>query len=279
MTDISLSASGKIDSNAVSLFMTVNRVTTGLNIEYFIAGATARDVVLGACFNLDTGAATRDVDFAFMLESWGQYDQLRGSLFETGKFQADAQVKHRLIYEDTVIVDLLPFGYIEAPPGKISWPPDSAFEMNMHGFREAYQQALAVEIAPEVTVRFASPAGLVLLKLFAWVERRHAAHGKDARDIALLLRRYLDAGNQFRLYENDSDLLDAEDFDYEIASARILGRDIASWLSPDTLSMVRDILAQGLDESDDYPLARALPIDNNKALQLLRSFQQGLMDD
>lgn len=201
MSNISLNAIGKIETETVELIAAVDRVASGLAIPYFVAGACARDVVLGSCYGLPVGEATRDVDFAFLMEGWEQYSTLADRLTTTGEFEADSKVRHRFIYQSTYVLDLIPFGGIEDPPGRIVWPPDFAFAMSMYGFREAYERALAVIIAPDLVVRFASPDGLMLLKLFAWRDRGRETHRKDARDIALLLGNYLDAGNLPRLYE------------------------------------------------------------------------------
>jgi len=69
---------------------------------------------------------------------------------------------------------------------------------------------------------------LVILKLIAWSERHATAPGKDAADLLLILKNYLDAGNQSRLYEEAAHLLDQNDFDYERAGAWLAGYDAAA---------------------------------------------------
>jgi predicted nucleotidyltransferase len=67
---------------------------------------------------------------------------------------------------------------------------------------------------------------LILLKLAAWADRRVIPPlGKDAHDIRLLLKHYLEAGNQERLYTVAAHLLDRADFDFEAAGAWLLGHD------------------------------------------------------
>ena len=65
------------------------------------------------------------------------------------------------------------------------------------------------------------------MKLIAWNENR-PKRATDALDLLHLIRNYLDPDNQSRLYMDHSDLIDADNFDYECAGARLLGRDIAS---------------------------------------------------
>jgi predicted nucleotidyltransferase len=87
-------------------------------------------------------------------------------------------------------------------------------------------------------VRVACLAGLALLKIVAWDARRFE---RDAEDLGLIMRNYLDAGNQDRIYGDYGDCLDLlnEEFDYDKASARILGRDIGRLLT-NTSRMVVD---------------------------------------
>ena len=64
------------------------------------------------------------------------------------------------------------------------------------------------------------------------------------------MRNYLDAGNRERLYGvhgDCSDLLGDQDFDYDRASARILGRDIGRILAEET----RPVIGRALSEDDE----------------------------
>lgn len=64
--------------------------------------------------------------------------------------------------------------------------------MNAFGFAEAYQQSLRVRLATNLEVQVSSLAGLALMKLIAWQQRRQT---KDAKDLQLILTRYLQVGN------------------------------------------------------------------------------------
>ena len=54
---------------------------------------------------------------------------------------------------------------------------------------------------------------------------RHHETSKDAIDLLTLLRLYSDAGNEDRLYGEETDLLESSAFDPVVAGARLLGRD------------------------------------------------------
>ena len=106
---------------------------------------------------------------------------------------------------------------------------------------------------PALDIPFATPAGLAIMKVIAWNDR--SSHGnKDAGDLAFLIRTYLDAGNQDRLLNELPDLLAEDDFDYERAGARLLGRDMAKILSPDTKKVIFDILDRETKEQSQYRL-------------------------
>jgi predicted nucleotidyltransferase len=159
-----------------------------------------------------------------------------------------------------VIIDLLPFGNLEQAKGLIAWPPDFAVEMSTIGFPEAYASSIEVRLAEDLIVKVASLAGLALLKIVAWSDRRFE---RDAQDFGLIMRNYLDAGNRDRLYTDDgdcSDLLNDENFDYDKASARILGRDIRKISSEDTRAVIGRALSQ--DETREGALS-AVMVRNN----------------
>ncbi len=88
------------------------------------------------------------------------------------------------------------------------------------GFEDAYRAAQVVRLRtePVLDIPFATPAGLAVLKIVAWRERIPQG-GKDADDLAYMMRTYLDAGNQNRLVKEHPDLLADDDFDYECVSA------------------------------------------------------------
>lgn len=63
--------------------------------------------------------------------------------------------------------------------------------MSTTGFPEAYANSFEVSLAHDLIVKVASLAGLALMKIVAWDERHFE---RDAEDLALIMRHYLDAG-------------------------------------------------------------------------------------
>lgn len=103
--------------------------------------------------------------------------------------------------------------------------------MNVAGFREALAAALEVEVDRAFIVRVASLPSLAILQLFAWADRG-AENPRDALDLATLLRRYTEAGNGDRFFAEETGLLEALNYNLDLAGARLLGRDAARILTP-----------------------------------------------
>lgn len=214
--------------------------------RFMLVGAMARDLLLSFAHGIESRRATEDLDFAFAVADWHAYETLRDALIAGGVFADAAGVMHRLLF-DGRRVDLIPFGGLENPGGTIDWPPPQDTRMVVLGFREAMRGAVEVKLSGGVVVEVASLPALALLKLFAWGDRRYIQPGKDAGDLWLLLRNYLDAGNRERLYVEASHLLESPDYDDELAGAWLLGSD------------ARRLLAVK-DEVNDATLAHALTL-------------------
>lgn len=284
MKSISLDLSGKLPAIQIEVFRRIERVTAKLGLNrYFVIGAQARDLILRHGYSLPSQRLTNDVDFGIAVESWSEFTALRDALISAENFMFHPTMHQRLISVETII-DLVPFGSLESSPGTISWPPDFSTVMNTIGFAEAYEHAIQVCLADDLVVHVASPAGFVLLKIVTWHDRRYE---RDAQDIAFVMRHYLDAGNQERLYGESAeygDLLDG-DFDYELSGARMLGRDIAKLLQVGSRAVVEQVLIEATEENSTYALA-AMMVRNkanfhgdlDRAVSMLLMLQRGILE-
>ena len=265
MIDTSLDLSNKVPVAHVAIIRRVLQTAASLNLNLFIVGAQARDLILQYAYGIPVLRATTDFDFAFAAESWLEFAELRERLIARNEFKRDPRKEHRLLdQEHEAVVDLIPFGRLEEPAGIIAWPSDLSTVMSTLGFREAYENSLVIRLADDLVVRTASLAGLSLLKLIAWSDRKRKRE-RDAQDLGLLMRRYLDAGNQERLYSDSGDCIDLlldKDFDYERASARVLGRDVGRLLSDESRLVVDRVLAVERDAASPAVLINAM-IRNN----------------
>jgi predicted nucleotidyltransferase len=55
----------------------LHRIATRLSIPFFLAGASARDMVLVNLWGQTPGRATVDIDFAFAVNDWAEFEHLR----------------------------------------------------------------------------------------------------------------------------------------------------------------------------------------------------------
>ena len=235
-----------VDPSVVRVLRVLDPIARSSKCEYFLAGATARDLILVNVHGLRPGRATRDIDFGIAVESWAQFELLKERLLATNEFSA-SRAHQRLIYADSndglsTPVDLIPFRGVASADGIIAWPPSRDIVMNVAGFEEALASSVVIEIETGLTAHVASVAGLTLLKLAAWVDRGLESN-KDAADLYRLLTSYADAGNTDRLYEQELDLLEAVDFDMRLAGAELLGRDLVTICNTQILNQVRSVLA------------------------------------
>jgi len=255
MKSILLDLSGKISETSVSILREIEEVSTKLDIPFFVVGATARDIILEHQFDINTRRATIDIDIGVLIAGWDQFETLKNELIRSTKF-VPSQQKQRLIYDDNFPVDIIPFGAIENKNSSISWPPDHEIRMSIFGFQECFQHAVSVKLSsnPELIVKVVSLAGLALLKLISWddnPERRN----KDAPDLFLIMRHYLDAGNLDRLFDEGGDIIEEDSYDYDLASARFLGRDIVNISSPVTKAKLIEILEREANSKQGHKIA------------------------
>lgn len=236
-----------VDPITVSIMRQVDAVAQEMRLPYFLVGAVARDVILGHVFGFHTGRATRDVDFAFALTGWEQFQQIQDRLIAGGRFVAGRD-PHTLLFrpdggDQQYRVDLIPFGGVEQPTHTIAWPPDMHVIMHVAGFSEALKAAPLVQVTTGLRIRVASLPGLAMLKLFAWQDRGRE-DSKDATDLVTLCRHYADAGNLDRVYDEAMPALQAVGFDVELAGVWLLGKDTAVTASQQTRTQLKTLLSE-----------------------------------
>jgi predicted nucleotidyltransferase len=235
-----------VDPSIVRVLRAVDEIASALNCPFFVAGATARDLILVNVFGLHPGRATHDIDLGIAVESWDQFRVIKDRLIATGTFNTDSRAQQRVVYTDagagfSVPVDLIPFRGVASPTGTVAWPPTRDIVLNVAGFEDAWAAALQIEIEQDLVVRVASIPGLTVLKLIASADRG-SVNNKDAADLHRFFTSYADAASVDRLYEEEADLLEATAFDLELAGAQLLGMDCAPVCKPATFEQIRSVL-------------------------------------
>ena len=232
----------QIDPTVLEVIRKIDDIAGKHETKYFLAGATAREVILRHVFGRPPGRRTLDIDFGLAVRDWDHFKTLKSALVEHAGFMPHNHMVQRLIHNSkpAVVVDLIPFGGVEGTDRTISWPPEENIVMRVAGFSDGLESAVLVRLDATLVIPVVSIPVLLVLKLFAWMDRKYER--RDAADIHTLLKEYGDAGNEDRLYGEELNVLEAEGYDFELAGARLIGRDAALVVAEDTRESVRDIL-------------------------------------
>ncbi|TDF59456.1 nucleotidyl transferase AbiEii/AbiGii toxin family protein [Cupriavidus sp. L7L] len=233
-----------IDATTISLLREVDQIARAMGIEYFVGGAMARIVILEHVFGAPPGRATLDVDIGICVADWALHNAFKQSLTATGRFHTIPKNPHKLIYRsapaEAMQLDIIPFGNVENPAASIAWPPDMDTVMNVAGFREASQAAVPVQVDADLLVPFASLPAMAILKLLAWRDRHHESK-RDATDLLILLSSYAGAGNEDRLYGQESGLMEQYGFDIDLAAAALLAKDSSAIASAEARTQICEV--------------------------------------
>lgn len=277
-----LDLSGKIDGNVIDILQVIKDVTDKLEIHFFVVGATARDIILNIGYEIENERATIDLDIGVQVEGWEEFKELKSYLVGTGKFQKDREPQ-RLKFKNLFPLDIVPFGLI-SKKNCISWPPKHEISMSTLGFKEALDDSILVRLSsdPPLKIEFASLCGIAALKIISWNEK-YPERAKDAKDLDYILKNYVYAGNEDRLYKKEVDLLEVDDFDYEHAGAQLLGRDMAKMLRVETKERILNILKQQTGNQERYRMVEDM-IENyslfkkkfEMKLQMLEHLEKGI---
>lgn len=252
------------------------------NVKPLVVGALARDLWLHHGSGLEITRATEDADFALAVD-WGEFAEVRERLLETGLFEPARNTAHKLRHRKFGWIDLIPFGAVERADGTIAWPPSEDEVMNVLGYAEADAAAISVALPLDQSVRAIPLAMLAVLKILAWKDRHRRTGGKDAIDLALIMRTYLEAGNLERLYAEFPHIVN-DNFDFEPTGAWMLGRDARAQLIDHSarldqmLGALNGVLQPELDIEGAQTLVLQLnPTNPDHALRLLSAFHRGLL--
>lgn len=122
---------------------------------------------------------TLDWDFAVAVSSWQVFDELAERLLQDGAFRRSRE-PHRFQHAEGAVVDVVPFGSLEDPPGSLRWPDGSV--MSTVGFPALLSNHVVHDLGGGLRVASASLPALVGLKLVAFGDRR-PAEVRDLQDV------------------------------------------------------------------------------------------------
>jgi predicted nucleotidyltransferase len=211
----------------------VNDACSKLNIDFYIAGAVARDYHLNKIDDYSPSRKTADIDIAVMVADEETYIKLKESLIASKKFiQHKEPIK--LLFNNAIELDLLPFGDIENE-GVTQLTKQTNFVLGVEGFGLLNNFTEKTPWNNKVEVRICSLEGIILLKLIANDERPQRT--KDLADIQSIIKLYFDVESDV-IYSENYDLLelyDVEDIKGYKSSicAHVIGRKLKTILKKD----------------------------------------------
>lgn len=150
--------------------------------EFYVIGATARDIIIRQLIGTTSGRKTKDLDIAIAIPDWSVFDEIKKRLVTDG-FQK-SQHMHQRFYYGEYELDIVPYG-VAKEDDNIYWPPEEEIAMSVKGFDEVLSKSIAVNIDDEFDIKIASLHGLFLLKFNAWLDR-NIETSKDAEDMSFV---------------------------------------------------------------------------------------------
>lgn len=234
--------------------------------DFYVIGATARDIILSGIHNQASTRRTADLDIAIAIKDWDKFGQISKELCEIEGFTKDKKQSQRFQFQKIYDIDIVPFGEIAKADNNIYWPPEEEFAMSVVGFTEVANNTLDIIIDNEFSVKVASLPGIFILKLTAFNDRKNRTN-KDADDLAFIIKNYLEINIERAASEN-YDIYEAENFNTFIAGATLLGRDIKSILegNGETMTTFIQILENELKLEDESPLLNQI-IETHKNIE------------
>lgn len=136
--------------------------------EFYVIGATARDIIIRQLIDTTSGRRTKDLDIAIAIPDWSVFDEIKDVLVADG-FKKSVDMRQRFYYGEYEL-DIVPYG-VAKDDDNIYWPPEEEIAMSVKGFDEVLSEAITVNIDGEFDIRIASLHGLFLLKFNAWLDR------------------------------------------------------------------------------------------------------------
>lgn len=216
------------------------------NAKCFLVGAGARVLGFDRKWRVRGARATLDWDFAVRAENWEHWSALTARLVQgqPACFRVGDQA-HRFRHVDGGVLDLVPYGGLESPPGVILWPDEA--RMSVLGFRESDGLCEFVDVGEGLAVPVATVPSLALLKLHAYRDRRLRGERKDIQDFDWYLQNYESAGNELRVHEELAEGLRDQALEVENAGACLLGLDVARQHAGVAIAGVREVLVEARD--------------------------------
>lgn len=266
----------------IDLLRQLNRTSSKIGSDFFVIGATARDIILRVLANTSARRKTKDLDIAIAVTGWDKYNEICQALIADG-FEKSIHQAQRFYFGDYE-VDIVPYGAVAEADDNIYWPPEETIAMSVKGFDEVLSEAITVCIDNEFEIRIASLHGLFLLKLNAWLDRNISAN-KDAEDIWYIVDNYYFANEERELHP---EVYELDGFNLTVGGAYWMAHDIADLLSQEQIAYYADVLRNEIEREEDSRLVVQIletnrSVTSSDVLKVLQTisdvFSKRLTDD
>ena len=228
--------------------------------EFYVIGATARDIIVQQLLDTASTRRTKDLDIAIAIPDWDAFEQIKERLVADG-FKKSNDMYQRFYY-GAYEVDIVPYGVVAKEDDNIYWPPEEVVAMSVKGFDEVLSEAITVSIDDEFKVKIASLHGLFLLKLNAWLDR-NAKTSKDAEDMSFILSNYFMANLDREIHH---EVYDWENFDEYIVGGYWLAHDLVTLLNVNQLNHYKEVIEGELAKEEESRLINQM-IENSYSLK------------
>ena len=228
--------------------------------EFYVIGATARDIIVQQLLDTASTRRTKDLDIAIAIPDWDAFEQIKERLVADG-FKKSNDMYQRFYY-GAYEVDIVPYGVVAKEDDNIYWPPEEVVAMSVKGFDEVLSEAIMVSIDDEFKVKIASLHGLFLLKLNAWLDR-NAKTSKDAEDMSFILSNYFMANLDREIHQ---EVYDWENFDEYIVGGYWLAHDLVTLLNVNQLNYYKEVIEGELAKQEESRLINQM-IENSYSLK------------
>ena len=208
--------------------------------EFYVIGATARDIIMQQLLDTASRRRTKDLDIAIAIPDWDTFEQVKQKLIADG-FEKSTDMQQRFFYGEYEL-DIVPYGVVAKEDDNIYWPPEEVVAMSVKGFDEVLSEAITVSIDDEFKVKIASLHGLFLLKFNAWLDR-NAKTSKDAEDMSFILSNYFMANLDREMHQ---EVYDWENFDEYIVGGYWLAHDLVALLDVNQLNYYKEVVKEEL---------------------------------
>ena len=228
--------------------------------EFYVIGATARDIIVQQLLDTASTRRTKDLDIAIAIPNWDAFEQIKDGLVADG-FDKSNDMYQRFYY-GAYELDIVPYGVVAKEDDNIYWPPEEVVAMSVKGFDEVLSEAITVSIDDEFKVKITSLHGLFLLKLNAWLDR-NAKTSKDAEDMSFILSNYFMANLDREIHQ---EVYDWENFDEYIVGGYWLAHDLVTLLNVNQLNYYKEVIEGELAKEEESRLINQM-IENSYSLK------------